>query len=93
MKTQVIANTSFMHGRVHLEAGQTGEFSKGDADDLAKAGLVRIADSQSTEQPESSEPVVDISTDDLLGDGTKMDDAPANKMDKPAATKGGKAKG
>jgi hypothetical protein len=102
-KIQVTAISSFMHGRVHMQAGETGEFSKGDADDLAKAGLVHVGDSaQSTTttttnttatEPQAGDPAADIDTDDLLGDGAKMDDAPANKMDKPAATKGGKAKG
>lgn len=93
-KTQVTANTSFMHGRVHMHAGETGEFTKGDADELVKAGLVREGGSEAqTEQGTAAEPQAGeevphtgIEDDDILGDKAdtpvenKMDAAPANKQ-------------
>lgn len=75
MKIQVTANTSFMHGRVHMHAGDTAEFTKGDAQELIDAGLVRVG---GAEQP--AEQAAE-GADDLLGDGAKMDRAPENKMD------------
>lgn len=92
-KIQVTAISSFMHGRVHMNAGETGEFSKGDAEDLEKAGLVRVGDSAQSEQtgdpgPQAAPVVNDAAQDedDILGDKAadpvenKMDPAPANKQ-------------
>ena len=85
MKTTVIAVSSFMHGRVHMTAGETGEFSKGDAEDLEKAGLVRVEGSAQPAQPSDPEPQTTHEDDDILGD--KAADPVENKMDLTPANK------
>lgn len=42
MNTRVKAITAVMHGRIHLQPGEEGQFSKGDAEELQKSGLVTI---------------------------------------------------
>jgi hypothetical protein len=56
-KIKVTALSSFMHGRVHMQAGQTEEFTKGDADELVKAGLVVQGEGQEqSAQPQQPQP-------------------------------------
>lgn len=79
MKTQAKALQNFQHGRLTAEAGAEYEFTKGDAADLAKAGLVEVIDEQPAPQA-SREPAVTEVT-------TKMADDVHNKMDEPAINK------
>lgn len=72
MHTKVKALTSFVHGATVLSHGQEAHFTKGDAEELAKSGLVEI--------------VTHDDSDSLLGDekmagdiDNKMAKAPANK--------------
>lgn len=71
MKIKVIALSSFAHGAEMYHEGRPGEFTKGEADDLEKAGLVEIVKGDSADE-------------DLVG---KMDDAPQNKMAEPVSNK------
>lgn len=52
-KIQVKAVTMFVHGRFNVMHGQELEMSKGEADDLIKAGLVQVVegDKAQAEQP------------------------------------------
>ncbi len=69
MNTKVKALSSFVHGRVQLQQGQEAEFTKGDADELAKSGLVEIVGGgEDHTETKMAEPVEN-----------KMADAPANK--------------
>lgn len=70
MKTKVKALDSFVHGRTHLVAGDEAEFSKGEADELLKAGLVEIAGQQE-----------EVAPPDASQQDAKMDDEPQNKME------------
>lgn len=91
MKTKVKAITSFMHGRVHSHAGDELEVTKGEADELQKAGLVQFSDEQEeAAQPATQDPQAGDDVDDLLGDdsGAKMDEEPKNKMETAPENKG-----
>jgi hypothetical protein len=85
MKTKVTATTSFMHGRVHAHAGDELEVTKGEAEDLVKAGLA--ADQGAVPQEAAPTPQADGDVDDLLGDA-KMDGEVENKMDAAPSNKG-----
>lgn len=85
MKTKVKALTSFMHGRVHANAGDEVEVTKGEADELVAAGLAQIGGDSPVEDvappaEDAAPPTEDA--DDLLGGdtGEKMEDEPRNKM-------------
>lgn len=69
MKVNVKALSSFQHGQIDAKRGMPYEFSKGEADDLAKAGLVEIVDEAKPEQETKMQPATE----------NKMADAPANK--------------
>jgi hypothetical protein len=88
MKTKITALTSFMHGRIHAHAGDELEVSKGEADDLVKAGMAEAAEVAAESQPEEQTAAPDDGVDDLLGDA-KMDDAPQNKMEAEPDNKAG----
>lgn len=91
MKTKVKALTSFVHGRMHVTPDDDAfEVSKGEADELQKAGLVQLADEQEeATQPAAQDAEADDVTD-ILGDDAdgKMEDAPRNKMDAAPDNKG-----
>lgn len=79
MKSNVKALTSFVHGRVKMEEGDEHEFTKAEADELFKAGLVMHV---TYEQEAEKSAFADEDVGDLLGEGEqKMDDAPENKME------------
>lgn len=65
MKVKAIAKTHFVHGNTPYAEGQPGEFTKAEAHDMEKSGLITVGD--------------DVTEEDMLGN-VKMDDAPANKM-------------
>jgi len=71
MKTKVKALQKFYHGNKMVEQGRPDHFSKGEAEELAKAGLVEIVDDKAIDTPRLQD--------------VKMADAPENKMaDTPA---------
>lgn len=72
MKVKAIAKTHFVHGNTPYAEGEPGEFTKAEAHDMEKSGLITIGD--------------DVTEEDMLG-GVKMDDAPANKMAETADNK------
>lgn len=69
MKTKVVVLDSFMHGRTHYVRNEATTFSKPEAEELEKKGLVRI----------EGEAAADEGVDDLLGAG-KMEPLTSNKM-------------
>lgn len=83
MQVQVKALDSFAHGRLDAHKGGEYPMSKGEADDLRKAGLVEIigADDSAPKTATDSQ-----GADDLLGDA-KSDAAPQNKMAPAPANK------
>jgi hypothetical protein len=88
MKTKIKATTSFMHGRIHAHAGDELEVSKGEADDLVKAGMAEVAAEAQAEEQTAAPVAPDDGVDDLLGDA-KMEDAPQNKMEAEPDNKAG----
>ena len=75
MKIQVRALDTFSHGRQNPRRGDTITVGQGDADDLAKAGLVEIV-GEAPDEPEVK--IAPITSN-------KMAPKPANKMaPKPA---------
>lgn len=56
MKTKVKALTSFMHGRVHAHLGDELEVTKGEADELEKAGLVNVVKGETDAAGSAQEP-------------------------------------
>lgn len=76
MKITVKALTSFMHGRIHAHAGDEVEVTKGEADELAKAGMAQIVEEKAVpaEEPE----------------GAKMDTTVQNKMEAEPENKAAK---
>jgi len=76
MKTKAIALDSFAHGSQKYATGDTVEATPGDMADLIKAGLVKAEDTAPQTGITDSQ-----DTDDLLGDGTKAEAAPQNKME------------
>lgn len=88
MKTKAIALDSFAHGARQYAAGDSGEFSKGEAEELRKAGLVSFEDAAPQTGVADSKPAED-DLEDLVG-GDKADPAPQNKMEPAPANKGKK---
>lgn len=94
MKTKVKATTSFMHGRIHAHLGDEIEVTKGEADELIKAGMAHevVAQeeaAQPAEAPAEAQPADDV--DDLLGGedaAQKMDGEVENKMEPAVENKG-----
>lgn len=85
MKTKIKALTSFMHGRTHAHVGNEVEVSKGEADELVKAGMAEVVAGEAAPADEG--------VDDLLGGDSKMEDQPENKMEsEPENKAGGKSK-
>jgi len=76
MKEKAIALDSFAHGRTQYVKGDPVEATPGDMADLKKAGLVADEDDTSQTGVTDSQ-----DADDLLGDGTKAEAAPENKME------------
>lgn len=80
MKTEVKVLTRFTHGRDTYEADQPDvSFTKGDAEGLAKAGLVEVIEEQSAPQA-AREPAVTEVAPKMAGDVQ-------NKMDEPSINK------
>lgn len=73
MKVEATAKSHFVHGNQHFAEGDKGQFTKAEASDLEKSGLITVGD--------------DVSEEDLLGDGEKQAPAVENKMEKPVANK------
>lgn len=87
MKIKVKAITSVMHGRHHMQAGDELEVTKGEADELQKAGLVQIVGEQeAAAQPGT--PDTKVAAEDLTG-VEKMEDEPQNKMEPAPENKAG----
>jgi hypothetical protein len=81
MKTKVTVLDSFVHGRHDYKRGQETTFSKPEAEELEKAGLVTIGGE-----------AADDGVDDLLG-SEKMEPLTLNKMEQAPDNKAaGKAK-
>lgn len=78
MKTKVKAVTSFVHGRTYMRSGDEAEFTKGEAEDLEKVGLVQRLDADGQTAPADEQ---DDASDMLGGDEEKADSAPSNKME------------
>jgi hypothetical protein len=81
---KVKALDHFQHGRVAAARGGEYNFSKGDADDLVKAGLVELVgesdkddDARVKQMPQPGDVVADEEEGIL---GSKMDQQPHNKM-------------
>lgn len=72
MKIKLRALQNFQHGRLGAEAGNEYEFTKGDADDLIKAGLAEII-------AEQSAPVEAADTKMAPEVQNKMEATPTNK--------------
>lgn len=87
MKTNVKALDSFVHGRVHMTAGDKYEFSKGEAEELQKAGLVEIV-GQEEDAPEPAAQVEEVTQPVADEQGAKMTEAPENKMADAPENKG-----
>lgn len=79
MKTKVKALQTFVHGRERAEIDGEYQFTKGDAEDLAKAGLVEIVEEKAIETPRLQD--------------VKMEDAPENKMAEAPSNKSRQKKG
>lgn len=75
MNVQVKALDSFAHGRVSAHRNDTVTLNKGDAEELAKLGLVEILDDNAAAAPE---------TKMEAAPKNKMADAPVNKAAKKA---------
>lgn len=73
MKTKVKALQKFYHGNKMVEQGKRADFTKGEADELAKAGLVEVVEDKAIEAPRLQD--------------VKMADAPENKMAEAPANK------
>lgn len=69
MKTKVKALQKFYHGNKMIEPGKSASFTKGEAEEMSKAGLVEIVEDASPE----SETKIDAAPEN------KMADAPRNK--------------
>lgn len=69
MNVQVKALDSFAHGRVSAHRNETVTLNKGDAEELAKLGLVEILDDKA--------PAAEAKMEDAPKN--KMADAPTNK--------------
>jgi hypothetical protein len=102
MKTKIKATASFMHGRIRADAGDELEVTKGEADEMVKAGLVQIVNDEQAAQSEQpaetqqmtaeSEPAQSVEAKMAEAPENKMEDVPENKAeasdeDKPAAGK------
>lgn len=73
MKTKVKVLQKFYHGNKMVEQGKPASFTKGDAEDLAKAGLVEIVEDKAIDTPR----LQDVKMADTPEN--KMADAPSNK--------------
>lgn len=82
---KITALDSFAHGRIQYVKGDPVEVSKGEAEDLRKAGLVTVGTDDGPKTATDSQDDLD----DLVG-GEKMDEAPKNKMAPAPANKGKK---
>lgn len=92
-KINVKALQTFSHGNVDAKEGGTYAFTKGDAQELEKAGFVSLGggDPEQTQvdqpaQKKNPGDVVVDDHDDMLGE-SKMADAPENKMERPTSNK------
>lgn len=74
MKTKVKVKEIFYHIKTPYAVGEETEFTKGDAEDLAKAGLVEILDDKA--------PAADTKME--AAPKNKMADSPVNKASKKA---------
>lgn len=101
-KIKVRATMMFVHGRINAERGQELELSKGEADDLTKAGLVEHTTENSTAQPavdaqmasapEADPPSPDPQPGDVVTEtGHDDDDILGEKAAAPAENKMAKA--
>lgn len=70
MKVKATVKSHFVHGNQSFAEGDTGQFTKAEAADLEKSGLITVGE--------------DVTEEDLLGDGEKQAPAVENKM-APAA--------
>lgn len=94
-KTNVTALQTVSHGNLDMKEGKIYTMSKGEAQELQKAGFVSleaIGESEGTlgEQPPRKKQPGDVvvdDADDLLGNGEKMAAAPENKMAKTTKAK------
>ena len=75
MEVKVKALDSFHHGRMSADIGKEYTFHKGEADELAKLGLVEI-------MAEKAEPAAETKME--AAPKNKMADAPVNKAAKKA---------
>lgn len=87
-KIKVTALQTVSHGNLDMKEGRIYTMSKGEAQELQKAGFVSldatgesegILGEQPPQKKQAGDVVVD-DADDLLGDGEKMAAAPENKM-------------
>jgi hypothetical protein len=78
-KVKAKALDSFLHGRLDAVPGTTYTMNSGDAEALARAGLVEIVGDADDEE-----------VDDLVGSGRKMQPLTSNKMEKAASNKADK---
>lgn len=76
MKIKVKALQRFFHGRQMADAGGEYEFTKGDAEQMEKNGLVEIVGESDPAETKMADPVEN-----------KMADAPDNKMERPTSNK------
>jgi len=87
MKTKAIALDSFAHGARQYVAGDSDEFSPGEAEELRKSGLVKFEEAAPQTGVTDSQPAED-DLEDLVGG--KAEPAPANKMEPAPKNKGKK---
>lgn len=73
MKTKVKVKEIFYHGKTPYAIGDEPEFTKGEADELAKAGLVQVVEDKPIDTPRLQD--------------VKMADTPENKMAEAPANK------
>lgn len=88
MKIKATAVQSFAHGAHMFHQGESGEFTKGEAEDLRQAGLIAFEDVAPQTGVTDSKPAED-DLEDLVG-GDKAEAAPLNKMEPAPANKGKK---
>lgn len=85
MKTTATALGSFAHGAKQYVAGDQVEATKGEAEELRKAGLVAFED-VAPQTGVTDSPAAEDDLDDLVG-GDKAEAAPKNKMAPAPANK------
>lgn len=74
MKVNATVKSPFYHGNTPYAEGETGQFTKAEANDLEKSGLIEIGG----EAEEEADTKMDAAPEN------KMADAPANKRTKKA---------